>query len=98
MPIYYCIPMQQHRDTADLPWSDSFNIISLCCLVNQGLLEDMAATMRRFANSVGADSSKLTVRGTLHKGVAKSATASSANAPIWFAFSGAPSLLNNLLF
>ena len=53
--------------------------------------------MRRFANSVGADSNKLTVRGTLHKGVAKSATASSANAPIWFAFSGAPSFLSMLL-
>ncbi|EIE19938.1 hypothetical protein COCSUDRAFT_44339 [Coccomyxa subellipsoidea C-169] len=53
-----------------------------------GLIEDVAASMRRFANSVGADSTKLTVRGTLHKGVAKSATASSANAPIWFAFSG----------
>ncbi|KAK9916399.1 hypothetical protein WJX75_002178 [Coccomyxa subellipsoidea] len=53
-----------------------------------GLIEDVAASMRRFAKSVGADSSKLTVRGTLHKGVAKSATASSANAPIWFAFSG----------
>lgn len=57
----------------------------------------MAASMRRFANSVGADSSKLTVRGTLHKGNAKSATASSANAPIWFAFSGAFSILLMLL-
>lgn len=45
--------------------------------------------MRRFANTVGADASKLSVRGTLHKNVAKSASTSSANPAVWFAYSGA---------
>lgn len=49
----------------------------------------MAGPLRRFANTVGADASKLSVRGTLHKNVAKSASTSSANPAVWFAYSGA---------
>ncbi len=52
----------------------------------------MAAPLRRYANTIGADASKLSVRGTLHKGAAKSASASSSNPAVWFAFSGQPFL------
>ena len=52
-----------------------------------GREEAMAATLRRYANTIGADASKLSVRGTLHAGVAKSGAAAS----------GAPAHLVRLL-